>query len=190
MAVAENATHPKVSWMNIHVCISYTSLQKRADKHLARMLMKQTNTPSPTAVLDSAWFPPLTLTINPAHSTLPSVISFHLSSHFHIPSLPRSIIFAAPLLLPHCVLRPEDTDPNGRLWWFHLSSWAPRTWMTSLCLNHPLISSAGGTAHLKPAPILRQITPRMLLPACFSDHYHLRSHHCAHFHFSCLPPSP
>lgn len=163
-AVQGTDTHPKVSWMNIYVCISYASLQQTAGKHLGRMLMKQTNSPSPTAALDSAWFPLFTLTINPAHSTLPSVLSFHLSSHFHIPSLPLSIIFAAPLLLPHCVLRPEDTDPHGRLWWFHPSSWAPHTWMTSLCLNHPLISTAGGAVHLKPAPILRD---RSLLTCYF-----------------------
>lgn len=120
-------THSKVSWMNIHVCISYASLQQRADKHLARMLMKQTDTPSPAAVFDSAWLPRLTLTINPAQSTLPSVLSFHLSSHFHIPSLLLDIIFAAPLLLPHRVLRPEDIGPHGRLWYFHPSSCPPHT---------------------------------------------------------------
>lgn len=59
--------------------------------------------------------------------------------------------------------------------------------MTSLCLNHPLISTAEGPVHLRPAPSKRQITPHMLLPACFRDHYHLRSYHCAHFHFSHLP---
>lgn len=53
--------------------------------------------------------------------------------------------------------------------------------MTSLCLNHPLINSTGGTVHLVPVPNLRQITPHMVLPACFSNHHHLRSHHCARF---------
>lgn len=56
----------------------------------------------------------------------------------------------------------------------------PRTWMTSY-LNHPLINSTGGAVHLVPVPNLRQITPHMLLPACFSNHYPLRPHHCAHF---------
>lgn len=124
-------------------------------------------------------------TVNPAHSTLPSVLSVHLSSHFRIPSLPPSL---PPLFLQHhssfptvsSVLRilthMADFDEFTRL-----RGAPPHTWMTSLCLNHPLINSAGGAVHLVPVPNRRQITPHMLLPACFSNHDHLRSHHCAHF---------
>lgn len=149
--------------MNIHVCISYASLQQTAGKHLARMLMKQTNTTSPT-VLDSALFPLLT---NHQPHSLNITICLIVPSKFPFPlPLPLAIIFAAPLLLPYCVLRPEDTDPQGRLWWYYYSSWPPppRTWMTSLCLNHPLISTAREAVHLKPAPILRD---KSLLTCCF-----------------------
>lgn len=36
-------------------------------------------------------------------------------------------------------------------------------------------------------PFYQTNPPHMLLPASFRDHYHLRSQHWTHFHFSCLP---
>lgn len=114
--------------------------------------------PHPPAVLDSASFPLLTPTINPAHSTLPSVSSFHLTSHLHIPflSLP-------PLFLQHHSSFSTVSSVLRIL--THMAGFddftslcapppPPRTWMTSLSLNHPLISTAAGAVHLKPAPIL------------------------------------
>lgn len=111
-------------------------------------------------------------TVSSPHSnhqphSLNITICLIVPSKFPFPlPLPLAIIFAAPLLLPYCVLRPEDTDPQGRLWWYYYSSWPPppRTWMTSLCLNHPLISTAREAVHLKPAPILRD---KSLLTCCF-----------------------
>lgn len=115
--------------------------------------------PSPqpplTAVLDSASFPLLTPTINPAHSTLPSVSSFHLTSELHTPFLSLPPLFlqhhssfssssSVLRILTHMAGFDDFTSLRG----------PPRTWMTSLSLNHPLISTAGGAVHLEPAPIL------------------------------------
>lgn len=134
-------THPKVSWMNIHVCISYASLQQTAGKHLARMLMKQTNSPSLPAAPSycSAW----QCIISSPHShhqpcSLNITICLIVPSNFPSPHplpLSPSIIFAAPLLLLHRLLCPEDTDPHGRLWWFHQSMWAPPPYLDDLVVS-------------------------------------------------------
>lgn len=126
-------THPKPSWMNIHVCISYASLQQTAGKHLARMPVKQTNTSSPTAVLDSAWFSLLTLNHQPC--SLNITICLIGPSKFPLPHpLPPSLHYfcSTTLLLPHCVHRPEDTDPHGRLWWFLPSLWGTPPYLNDL----------------------------------------------------------
>lgn len=193
-------TLPKVSWMNIHVCISYASLQQTAGKHLARMLMEQTNSPSLppsqpplTAVLDSASFPLLTPTINPAHSTLPSVSSFHLTSHLHIPflSLP-------PLFLQHHSSFSTVSSVLRIL--THMAGFDD---FTSLCGPPPpvpgwprclliILSSAQpealSTSNL--FPFYQTNPPHMLLHASFRDHYHLRSQHWTPFSLQLSALSP
>lgn len=125
-------THPKASWMNIHVRISYASLQQTAGKHLARMPVKQTNTPSPTAALDNAWFPLLTLNIQPC--SLNITICLIGPSKFPHP-LPPSCHYFCSTTPSHCVLRPEDTDPHGRLWWVHPSLWGTPPYLNDLVVS-------------------------------------------------------
>lgn len=119
--------------------------------------------------------------------TICLIVPSNFPSPHPLPLSP-SIIFAAPLLLLHRLLCPEDTDPHGRLWWFHQSMWAPPVPGWPRCLLIILSSAqpeALSTSNLLPFYLTNP--PHMLLPASFRDHYDLRSQNWTHFHFSCLP---
>lgn len=91
-----------------------------------------------------------THSINPAHSASPSVLSPFPLPLPKLPSQPLSLsIISLPLPTVFSVLRIlthmacfDDHSHHGQ---------TPSTCVTSLFLNYPLISAAGGSVYLKPA---------------------------------------
>lgn len=119
-------THPKVSWMNIHVCISYASLQQTAGKHLARMLMKQTNSPSSPPSL------PPSLPAAPSYCSTWQCIVSSPHSHHQPCSLNITICLIVPSNFPsshplplslHYFCSSTPPSPPSPLSWGYWPTW-------------------------------------------------------------------
>lgn len=105
------------------------------------------------------------LTVHRFLSSLPpsTLLTQHYHLSYHSIHLPISTSLSSLPLHYFCSTTPPS--PLSPLSWGYWPTWQAlmispvfvgprRTWMTSLSLNHPLISTAGGTVHLEPAPIL------------------------------------